>query len=87
MPLYDFGCSKCGHTCQRLCSFKESERAVKCKCGATMKKKVSLPAVARFAVKTGFASNGRLIKENPDLHRRVRQKYFGDDTDSKTFVK
>ena len=57
MPIYEFKCPACGHTCEQL----TSKTSWPCQCGAEMVKQFST-FEARY-VGTGFYSNNKKLED------------------------
>jgi hypothetical protein len=69
-------CDGCGNTEARRISYDPTTKTEVCdQCGG-------LGSLQRDK-KTGFMCNGKLLKKNPGMARRVRHQYRGDESDER----
>ena len=87
-PQYEYECNKCKTKITEFFhTFKESEEfKCECKCGGKLTKLISQVQPPRIGKQTGFMSNGKLIKKDKDIRGKVRDTYFGDNSDQSEFV-
>lgn len=60
MPIYQYTCTKCNKTMDKLVSIKDSDTTFKCECGAEMKRTFSATNTTfELKGKGWFAKDGR----------------------------
>jgi putative FmdB family regulatory protein len=57
MPIFEFECPKCGKTVEKIISYEESEKTIKCDCGKSNLKK-------NTAFNFNFTLKGNWFKNN-----------------------
>jgi putative FmdB family regulatory protein len=92
MPLYEFECTQCGATHDRICSFAECETAAdqfECSCGGAIKKLLSIPAFTpeRWGDGTGkYGVNGFKCVQSGRRFQNKREQYKWMEANGKVCV-
>jgi putative FmdB family regulatory protein len=92
VPLYEYRCTKCGHTFEKIQKFSDPHVSECPKCGAAVEQIISAPAVqfkgagwyvTDYAKKSGTSSNGGKKEVSPSSETKSETKAEGKTESTK----